>query len=57
MPVVVLALAVIALIFFVVRARFSPVKMCRRCAGLGCRRCDNTGHRFRRGVSAVHRRM
>jgi hypothetical protein len=52
----VLALVVIALIL-AVRARFSPVKLCRRCAGLGCKRCGGTGHRFRRGVSVAHRKQ
>ena len=42
MLVLVLAPAVITLIL-VVRARFSPVKMCRRCAGLGCKRCGDSG--------------
>jgi primosomal protein N' len=55
MPVVALALAALAL-FLLVRARFSPVKACRRCAGVGCRRCDHTGHRMRRGVSVAHRK-
>lgn len=52
-----LALGLVALLaFLLLRARFSPVKMCRRCAGTGCRRCDDTGHRFRRGVGIAHRR-
>ena len=55
MPVVVLALAVITLIL-VVRARFSLVKLCRRCAGLGCKRCGGSGHRFRRSVAVAHRK-
>jgi hypothetical protein len=55
MPVVALALVTLAL-FLLVRARFSPVKACRRCAGVGCRRCDHTGHRMRRGVSVAHRK-
>jgi hypothetical protein len=56
MPVVALALAALAL-FLLVRARFSPVKACRRCAGAGCRRCDHTGRRMRRGVGLAHRRQ
>jgi hypothetical protein len=54
--VLVLALVVITLIL-VVRARFSPVKLCRRCAGLGCKRCCGSGHRMRRGVSLAHRKQ
>lgn len=56
MPVALLALAVITLIL-VVRARFAPAKLCRRCAGLGCKRCDGSGRRFRRGVSVAHRKQ
>jgi hypothetical protein len=46
-----LALALAALVVFkALHARLRPLKICRRCAGLGCKRCNGSGRRFRRGA-------
>lgn len=49
MLVLALGLAVL-IVFKAVHARVSPLKICRRCAGLGCKRCDGSGRRFRLGA-------
>lgn len=56
MPVLALVLVALVLVWLA-RLRLRPAKLCRRCAGVGCWRCDGSGVRFRRGVSAVHRRQ
>ena len=56
MPVVALVLVALVLVWFV-RLRLRPVKVCRRCAGVGCWRCKGSGVRMRRGVSVAHRRQ
>ncbi len=56
MPYLALALAVLALVWLA-RLRLRPVKVCRRCAGVGCWRCHGSGVRMRRGVGVAHRRQ
>lgn len=49
MLIILLALAVFVL-YRIARARVRPLKMCRRCVGLGCKHCDGAGRRFRLGA-------
>lgn len=46
-----LVLGLVAFVLFhTVRVRVRPLKICRRCVGLGCKRCGGTGRRFRLGA-------
>lgn len=53
-----IVLALVALLLlWLARLRLRPVKLCRRCAGVGCWRCKGNGVRMRRGVGVAHRRQ
>jgi hypothetical protein len=56
MPLVLLLGLAALVLFWLARLRLRPVKMCRRCAGVGCWRCKGSGVRIRRGVGIAHRR-
>ena len=56
MPLAALGLAAVAAGFVYLRARFKPTVTCRRCAGMGCKRCRFAGVRMRPSAHLVHRR-